>query len=616
MNVRGLNSSRWEVLTLIVFAGSLLFGACSFETPLSGLECADENATRPGEVCQDGYWRIDADAGLDAEGGADVELDVELDATPDVEPGEDVDTTPDIVECVAPEELCGGACVDLDTDVANCGACGTSCAGAEECVAGACVPEAACEVGDERSCYTGPAGTKGVGSCEAGLQVCNSDNEWGDCQGDVTPQDEVCNGEDDNCDGAVDENNPEGGASCDTGALGICADGVETCTEGAIECVPTRSASPAEECGTDGTGNGQDNDCNGQVDDGCASCVPGESKPCYSGPPGTEGFGVCDGGAQTCNGNGEWGACQGDITPSAELCNDDGKDENCDGAVNEGCACLNGATESCGTDVGMCSTGVRTCVDGKWGTECAGEVGPAPAELCDGSDHDCDGDTHNGFEGLGTECFVGVGACRNAGTMVCKGDGSGLECDGTPLPGLTYYLDSDGDGFGDSASAVTACEPPSGDHILTGGDCDDSNADIYPGATELCDGLDNNCSGTIDDGSNMCGADQSCQDGGCCDESYLGGPNGGNSCNGQLCNGDDAHCASGFCEDITGPSNDACFPAHCNDGAQNEDETGIDCGGSCLKCWADQCTDDSECKTGYCNWRTVYNARVCTWARN
>ena len=63
----------------------------------------------------------------------------------------------------------------------------------------------------------------------------------------------------------------------------------------------------------------------------------------------------------------------------------------------------------------------------------------------------------------------------------------------------TYYRDADGDGFGDAGLPVTACEKPAG-HVSNGADCDDGNAEVHPGAAEICDNLDNNCNGAADEG--------------------------------------------------------------------------------------------------------------------
>ncbi len=67
---------------------------------------------------------------------------------------------------------------------------------------------------------------------------------------------------------------------------------------------------------------------------------------------------------------------------------------------------------------------------------------------------------------------------------------------------VTFYTDADGDGYGDPATADTDCEQPPGT-VLVGGDCADNNANIHPGASEVCDGADNDCANGVDDGLTM-----------------------------------------------------------------------------------------------------------------
>jgi hypothetical protein len=353
------------------------------------------------------------------------------------------------------------------------------------------------------SCYAGPAGTAGVGICKAGTQLCNAQGtSLGACTGSVAPapQGEICGDQlDNNCDGQVNEGCscvPGSTTPCYTGAagtqgVGACQAGIQTCvvTGDAYGACVGETVPVAETCTT-----AVDDDCNGQTNEagvGCV-CLPGSVAPCYTGPAGTQGVGPCAGGTKTCDGQGTgYGACVGDVVPQPETCTTP-VDDDCNGQTNEGgagCVCLPGATSSCysgpaGTvGVGICKGGTQVCNgQGTAQGPCVGEVLPQAETCATPVDDDCNGQVNEG--GVGCVCApnatvscypgpagtAGVGICK-AGTQVCNGQGTGASaCVGSTLPQLENCAtpaDEDCDG---------AAAPCSGTHVWSlgwGGPLDD-----------------------------------------------------------------------------------------------------------------------------------------------
>lgn len=99
-----------------------------------------------------------------------------------------------------------------------------------------------------------------------------------------------------------------------------------------------------------------------------------------------------------------------------------------------------------------------------------------------------------------TDCNDNNASIHPGAVETCNGIDD--DCDGQIDEGVqtVYYPDVDGDGYGNTASAVKACSPPAG-YITTGGDCNDNNATIHPGATEICGNfIDDDCDEQVDEG--------------------------------------------------------------------------------------------------------------------
>lgn len=380
--------------------------------------------------------------------------------------------------------------------------------------------------------------------CKMGSKTCGSNS----CVGFVGPSAEVCDGIDNDCDGISDEGAPGVGLPCGL-SQPPCTLGSTACVNGSLICHGGKGPQ-AEIC------DGIDNNCNGVIDDaplsdappaGMNGCwdMPGNccsfSNVNWCPPPGASCNGVgmlappCSKGTLVCTGSAGW-KCTGAKAPLPELCN--GLDDDCSGIADDGL--LPGSGGTCGTDAGDCKAGTWQCKEGK--LACDWVVPPYP-EVCDGSDNDCD-DVIDNIIQYATPCvgqydmmlYPGersLGSCR-MGVLVCD-PLLGITCIQavTPQPEICDGVDNDCDGQVDEAgvapdgtdgSAVAGGDTVIGEQCYSSvGVCPDTywscsagkaSCQVQSGA-EVCDGLDNDCDGFVDEEPGqgepiLCGAGSLC----------------------------------------------------------------------------------------------------------
>ena len=221
-----------------------------------------------------------------------------------------------------------------------------------------------------------------------------------------------------------------------------------------------------------------------------------------------------------------------------EVCNL--KDDDCDGDVDEDAWDAGSFFRDADSDgYGDADALVRACVAPSGyvadSTDCDDadvDTFPGADETCDEVDNDCDGevdedavdpspwyvdrdgdrfgdasivvyacDPVDGMVAVGTDCDDLDDTVHPDAVEYC--DEIDNDCDGAIDTdadfGLrTWYADDDGDGHGNLLETAESCTPPSG-YVWTSDDCDDTQAARYPGATESCDLLDNDCDDDVDE---------------------------------------------------------------------------------------------------------------------
>jgi hypothetical protein len=307
--------------------------------------------------------------------------------------------------------------------------------------------------------------------------------ECGDDDAAVSPAaSESCNDVDDDCDGDTDEDDAidaatwyadaDGDGYGDPAVVAVACDAPEGYLADATDCDDTDGA---EYPGADEVCDGDDDDCDGVTDEDDASDAPSW----YADADG-DGYGDPSAATSACSAPAGHVADATDCddgdareNPAAsEQC--DGDDDDCDGVADEDEAVDAGTWYRDADGDGFGDAGdTRASCDQPSGyveddTDCDdgdGDTFPGADEYCDGEDDDCDGQTD-------------------------EDDAVDVE---------TWYRDADGDGYGSSSSDV-GCDQPSG-YVANSTDCDDTDANEHPGATEYCDKDDDDCDGSVDESS-------------------------------------------------------------------------------------------------------------------
>jgi len=352
--------------------------------------------------------------------------------------------------------------------------------------------------------WYGDDDSDGWGETEDSTTACSAPHGYvagdGDCD-DEDPryhpgaaEEDCTDSHDYNCDGSV------GYADADTDGVAACED----CDDASAYHYP----GAPERC------EGTDEDCDGDVDEDAI-----DTTTFYADSDG-DGHGGDRFTAESCeapDGYVETAEDCDDLDPAvnpdaSETCN--GIDDDCDDLIDDDDAAVSGRDtwylDADGDGYGVLTSTTQACElpDGYAdnANDCDDDDATLSPDTVWYADFDGDGagnptytttscETPSGYVDDDDDCDDLDATSYPGADELC--DGADNDCDGSAETLDSYYLDQDGDGYGDARFTTQDCETPSG-YTDNGDDCDDLAASAYPGADEVCDGIDNNCDGDTD----------------------------------------------------------------------------------------------------------------------
>ncbi|MBW1811347.1 MAG: fibronectin type III domain-containing protein, partial [Deltaproteobacteria bacterium] len=342
-----------------------------------------------------------------------------------------------------------------------------------------------------------------LGVCQDSIRPCGGSSGWGVCDAadygaDYEVNESRCDDLDNDCDGITDTG--LSGPACPL-QLGVCVGSTQECESGGWQPCDDNSYGSDYET-VESLCDGLDNDCDDSVDEDLVA----QQCPLQ--------LGVCSGAVRICNGAGGWSDCSGseyggDYEIQEVTC--DGLDNDCDGSDDD-----NLTGPACPLQLGVCAGSTQTCAGVSGWQACDAAAYGAnyePSEtICDGLDNDCDDSVDEDL--TGPLCVLQLGVCADS-RRVCAGAGGFVACDAT-VYGSDYQLDealcddldNDCDGLTDEdcpcvQGETKDCSFNEGECVAGTQVCDQNGvwgvcSGVLP-SDEECDGLDNDCNTVVDD---------------------------------------------------------------------------------------------------------------------